>query len=318
MPQQKGATTKVAMGFEATYGTAPATGYLLDVNSCNVVGSKARNTPATIDGTRNPSKPFSGNVDVSGPTVIPADSICLAYWLAAMFGDPVSTGSGPYVHEYKIANTMPSFTLEKHYTDLTTDKYERFTGCKIASFGITVGGDGELTIDMQILGATPSFENSAFDASATDITLARLDNLHAAITEGGSALSNGRELSINVDFGLDPDARVIGSGGVRGSIPEGDVSITGTLTTLFEDSTLLDKALADTESSLKLTITGSANSIFELEIQELQYDVSGISLDGPTGMVVPMSFNGYYVDGTEASAIVARLTNSVASYDLVP
>ena len=77
---------------------------------------------------------------------------------------------------------------------------------------------------------------------------------------------------------------------------------------------MLDKAIASTESSLILTATASASSIFELEIQELQYSRKSPVLEGPTGMSVNLDFQGYYRAGSEASAIVARAPNAVATY----
>lgn len=318
MTQQRGANASIMIGFESTYGTAASTGYVLPMNSCDVVGTKTRNTPATLTGTRNPVVPFVGNQDVGGNIVVPADSDAMAYWLAAMFGDPTSTGADPYTHEYKIASSMPSFTLEKGFTDLASNVYERFVGCKISSMGISVGGDGELVVNMGVLGAQQTEETSAFDASPTTVSIDRVDNFSAALTEGGSSLSNAREVSLNIDFGLDADQFVIGNSGVRGDIPEGIVGVSGTLMTLFEDKTLLDKAINNTESSLKVTITQSASSVLEFEVQELLYSVNGVPVDGPQGLLVSLDFQGYYTDGSEASAIVARVTNSVASYDVVP
>lgn len=318
MTQQRGVNAQILIGFEnVAYGTVATTGFVLPMNTCGVVGTKARNSPNTLTGTRNTVAPFTGNQDVNGPIVIPIDSAAMPYWLTAMFGDPATEGTDPYVHEFKVAATMPSFSLEKAFTDLAADVYERFVGCKIQSFGITVGGDGELVGNLNILGAQMSHEATAFDAAPTTVTLARVENFDAAILEGGGALANATELAINVDFGLDPNSFVIGGGGIRGDIPEGLVTVTGKLTTLFEDKSLLDKATGDTETSLKLTVTASASSIFELEIQELLYSVSGVPIEGPQGLLVDLDFVGYYADGGEASNIVARVTNGVVSYDLI-
>ena len=115
-------------------------------------------------------------------------------------------------------------------------------------------------------------------------------------------------LSIALDMGLDTDSFVIGGGGVRGQITEGIVGVSGTLTTLFEGITLLTKAINGTESSIKLTITDGGN-VLELEMQELEYAVTAPPVDGPQGLRVGMDYQAFYTDGTEASAIVARLTN---------
>lgn len=318
MTQQRGVNATIMMGIEnVAYGTAATVGFVLPLNTCGVVGVKARNSPVTLTGTRNTVVPFAGNQDVNGSIVIPLDSGAIPYWLVAMFGDPASTGADPYVHEFKVASSMPSFTLEEAFEDLAANIYQRFVGCKIASFGATFGGDGELTGEMTVLGAKISHEVAAFDGSPTTVSLARVENFDAAMLEGGGALSNAMEVSLNIDFGLDPNSFVIGSSGIRGDIPEGLIVVTGNLKTLFEDKTLLDKATGDTESSLKITVTAGASSILEFEIQELLYSVNGVPIEGPQGLIVSLDFVGYYTDGGEASNIVARVTNGVASYDLV-
>jgi len=318
MTQQRGVNTTIIVGFEnVAYGTVATAGFVLPMNTCGIVGAKNRNSPATLTGSRNTVAPFVGNQNVSGPIVVPADSGAMPYWLAAMFGDPTTTGSDPYTHEFKVGSSMPSFSLEEAFTDLASAVYQRFVGCKISTFSMTVGGDGELICNMEVLGAQMSHETSAFDGSPTTVSLARVENFDAAILEGGGSLANATELSLSLDFGLDPNSFVIGGGGIRGDIPEGLVTVTGNLKTLFESKTLLDKATGDTETSLKVTVTASASSILEFEIQELLYSVNGVPVEGPQGLIVSLDFVGYYTDGSEASNIVARVTNSVAAYDLI-
>jgi len=316
MAHQKGSTVDILLGFEDTFGTAAADGFVVQINSLGVKANRNLIVPATLTGTRNPAAPADGNLTVSGPIVIPVDSGIMPYWCAAMFGNPTSTGSNPYVHEYKIADTMLSFTLEAAYEDLGTSKYDRFLGCKVSGFNITVGGDGELTASLDIAGANESMASSPFDASPTSVSLARLDNFEAAILEGGGSLSNATELSINIDFGLDLDNYVIGGSGILGAIPEGIVGVSGNIKTLFEDTTLLEKAINSTETSLKLTITNSASSVFEIEIQELQYERNSPDVPGPQGLLVDLNFQGFYTNGSEASAVVMRVTNTTASYDV--
>ncbi len=314
MAQQTGTNTTVLIGEESAFKTVATVGFALPVNSCGVKGVQALSTAQTLTGVRSPVAPFAGNRDVSGSIVVPADSLGMPYWLQKMFGDESTTGSDPYTHEYKIGSTMPSFTLEEQFTDLTSNRYAQFLGCMVSGWSMTVGGDGELVSNIDVVGASESLETSSFDASPDSISLARVENFEAAITEGGGALSNAREVSFSIDFGLDTDQFVIGGSGVRGSVPVGIVGVTGNLKTLFEDSSLLDKAIAGTETALKITITNSASSILEIEIQELRYERNLPDVPGPQGLLVDLNFQGYYTNGSEASAIVARVTNGVASY----
>ena len=100
----------------------------------------------------------------------------------------------------------------------------------------------------------------------------------------------------------------------RGGKEQVIVKVSGRVQTLFEDTTLLDKGANLTESGLKITITGSASSIVEFEIPELFYEWSSPDVPGPQGLMVDMAFQGFYDNHAEASAIVARVTNGVASY----
>ncbi len=323
MAQQKGSTSQIMIGFESTYGTAATTGFVLPVNyGEGVVGEQNINSVNTIRGNRNPNQGFRGNRRVSGPVPVPVDSVCLPYWLTALFGDPTTTGASPYVHEWKVANTQPSFTYEKAFTDLTTDRHNRFLGCKMDGFTMEAGGDQELVLNFNLVGASDSFETSAFDGSPSTVSLSRINNFNGAVEEGGASSSIITRASIDFQAGLDmrDEQITIGGSGVRSSIPEGSVAVTGSVTALFDDDgyTLLNKGVAGTESSLKLTFTASASSIFEIELQELEYGRPGVPIPSPEGLLVEMSFAGHYEDGSEASAIVARVTNSTASYDLVP
>jgi hypothetical protein len=314
MAHQKGSTTVFKMGYElVAFGTAAAAGYILPFNSFDVRGVRSLNRAATLQSSRNPIEPFAGNTSVSGNIVVPVDTLAMAYWLIAIFGLPTTTGAGsPWTHEFKIPSSQRSLTIETGFTDLATDVFQRYTGCKINSFGITVGGDGELVATMGVMGKTPSFEAATFHAGSS-ISLARVNNFQAGLTEGGSAISNATELSINIGLPLDAYYTIGGAGSV-GSLTEQTVEVSGNIKTLFESSALLAKALAGTESSLKLTVTGAASSIFELEIQELLYELAGVPVQGPQGLLVDLNFQGYYSGGSEASAIVARLTNTFETY----
>jgi hypothetical protein len=311
------------IGFESTFGTAPSTGYVLPVNyGEGVKGSQAINEVNTIRGNRNPRQPFRGYRDVSGPVPVPLDSVCFPYWLCAMFGDPTSDGSGPYTHQWSVANAQPSFTYEKAFTDLTMARYARHLGCKVDTLSIDAGGDGELAANLGIFGAEESWQTSAFDAAATSPALARVNHFDGAVEEGGATSSVITRVSLNIGFGLDkrPEIIPIANAGVRSDLPAGAISVGGSVTTLFNDDgyTLMGKGIDGTQSSLKVTFTASASSIVEFELQEIEYARNGVEIPTPEGLLVGLDFKGFYEDGSDASAVVFRVTNSVASYDVVP
>jgi hypothetical protein len=51
-----------------------------------------------------------------------------------------------------------------------------------------------------------------------------------------------------------------------------------------------------------------------LEIQELLYERNSVDIPGPQGLLTDLNFVGYYANGSEASGVVARVTNATAAY----
>lgn len=311
MTQQRGSKTKLILGWEDSYAVAPSAGFIVPINSFSPSFSQNVNAPATIRGDRNPAEPFRGNWQSTFSLVVPVDSITIWYWLMAMFDTPVTTGTGPYVHTFKIGDRQPSFTLEDRFTDLASAAYFQYLGCKISSMALTLGGDGELLLNLNGNGSYLNIATSSFAASPTAPSFARLGNFQASVNEGGASLSNATEVSLNIDFDHDP-VRVIGGQGKIGAINEGIPKITGALTTLFEDQTLYNKALNGTESSITSTLTGSNGDILEFQMQELQYGINSPNVEGPRGILTNLNYSAYYTDGADQSAIVATLTNGDA------
>lgn len=96
---------------------------------------------------------------------------------------------------------------------------------------------------------------------------------------------------------------------MRGSLPEGICGVGGTLTVLFEDVDLMEKAIDAVESSIHITVEHNQTSIFELEMQELEYGVNAPGIPGPQGLRVSMDYQAYYEAGAGNSAVIARLVN---------
>ncbi|MBT6217856.1 MAG: hypothetical protein HOI42_13965 [Candidatus Marinimicrobia bacterium] len=312
MTQQTGALATVLIGIESAFKTIATAGFLLKVNSSSVKGTRDKKTPATIRGNVNPAEPFDGNVNVAGQIVVPIDSIAFWYWLQVMFGSPVTAGSDPYTHTYKAGTTRSSFTLEHQFTELGTSKYFQYTGCKVSSVSIAAGDDGELLATLDVVGALETIAASSFDAAPTTPSFSRLKNSHLTMTEGGSTLSNAKLVDCNINFGLDTSQFVIGGSGVLGSLPDGIMTVGGNINTLFEDTSLLDKAIASTESAIILTFANGASSALSLTFPELHYARTSPAIEGPQGIAISLPFHGFYEDNADATSFKAILTNGEA------
>ena len=316
MTQAKGSQAQLVGGIkETTFGSDPASpsGVVLPIISSDISLTQPNIDDDVLRGNRNAAKPSKGNKAVSGSVVAPLDITGIGYWLQMALGDPTTTGSGPYTHVFKVPSSLDSWVLEQGYADIT--QYQKFNGCKVNSlaFNFDAAANTALQVSAQVEGASLTQGTSSIDGSASAISLTRFEIDDLALTEGGSSIANVRSLSLTIGNNLDTNNYVVGGSGVRGSLPEGKCTVAGTITTLFENTTLLTKALNSTETAIVATLTSGSYSL-ELDIGELIYGFRSPGIPGPQGILVSLDFTGYYDDDADASAIKATLVNGTATY----
>lgn len=163
--------------------------------------------------------------------------------------------------------------------------------------------------------------SASIDASWTDPGHSPFDGLSAiTIQEGGSAIATVTGIEgLTIENNLDGGNYVVGGAGVKRSLPDGKVRVSGTLTALFEDRTVYNKAVNYTESSLKIiyqhgTGAGTAgNEYLEIHIPELYYAKETPVIEGPNGVLYRGPFEAFYHNDAGASAMIVTLKNAEAT-----
>jgi hypothetical protein len=317
----KGSKSQLMFDLEASYGVeeAAVTGYLLPFNP--PLGLKSIRTltpPQTIRNNRNAVEPIPGNLNVSGAATIPVDAINFGYWLTLLLGiPPVESGASPsYLHEWIVPESgFQSAVMEVGFTDIA--QYFKYSGVKINSLGMEIGGDGELVASVDLIGANRTQGTSPMDAAPTTEVFERFGNFQATLKEGGSTLANAKKVSFTLGNNLDEDGFVIGGLGIRGTLPEGMMAVSGSITALFDDMTLLDKALNSTESSLEITLTNDTN-ILVFSFPELKFEETAPAVESPGSVVTTLNWFGFYDNNADASSLKISLTNDKDTYDIHP
>ena len=318
--QAKGANSHILIQEETTFGADPATpnAQRINFNSCDLRQSRAQEQSQAIRGNRNPSKALRGNTDVAGSLVVELQAY-IGLLIKATLGAVSTTGSGPYTHTFTIGDDLPSLMVEKGFTDLA--HYFRYNGVKVGSMGFSVTPSGFQNMTFNLVGAEETVDSSSFDTTPTDLGKQSFDGFAiATIEEGGAAIANVVGIDgLNISNDLDTDQYSVGGAGVRDDIPAGLVAVTGTLKARFTDLALYNKAIADTETSLRVvynlgTGDGSAgNESIELLIPELTYQPNSPAISGPKGVLVELPFVAYYEDDSDASALQIILKNTQAT-----
>lgn len=308
-----GAKSRLVIDFEETFGQDPAvaTGYKMPFSSLTLAASQNLTEPSTLTGNRNKVAPVHGNIDVSGKVTFPIDARYIGLWLKGVFGAPTTTGVGPYTHTFTPGDSLPSMVIEKGFTDV--GQYFKYNGVKINSLNLAVGGDGELTADVELVGKSESLNSTEYDSSLNTYSFTRFSNFQVSVKEGGVTLADATECALSIENGLDDSIYTIGTGGERGEIPEGQVNVSGSLKVLFKDASLLNKAINGTETNLDIIMTDGANSL-TFTLPEVILERTSPGIDGPSGILLSLNFRAYYNDNADNTSIKAVLINDVASY----
>ncbi len=316
-PAARGYRGEMLVGMETEFGKLPAgaAGWKIPFNTESLTISRAKNTAATLRGTRNPAEPFDGNTAVDGDLVVPVDTSTFGLWLSLLFGTPSSEAqegeTGLYTHTFASGEELPSFWTEVMIAT-QTPIYKRSLGCKISTLALQAGGGGELTATLGLMAASQTQESAAAVAAPEEMPFNRLANFQALLKVDGQVTGNAMSFSVNLDNGLDGDVRLLSGQGFRADLPEGLMGVSGTMDVMVTDGDLYAKALASTPLDLELSFTKGQESL-TIKLPKVQLQVTGPVIDGPAGLKMSWNWQAYSVQPEDAAMIV-ELVNTLPDY----
>lgn len=313
MTQAQGYRGRLALAYESAYGITPTSpsGFIMPITSSKIVAKQTLIEDKTIRGIRDVAPPGLGNIDVQGPVVVPIDEINIGYWLKALFDTPTTTGSAdPYTHVFKPGFTQPSMCLEQQFPDL--GQYFLYNGCKVSKFTAAFEvNNNDLQASIDIMGSKETPETVSFLSTPSTNPMTKFGAFMASIKDGGSTLADVTKVDLTIDTGLDGTVYTLGSGGFRGSLPEGMLAISGTVTAIFDSMALLNKAISGTTSSIELNLSNSLTEhSLNILLPEVIYERTSPGIDGPKGVSIALPFKAFYNTNPNGVSIVATLINS--------
>lgn len=186
-------------------------------------------------------------------------------------------------------HTDDSFSIEHFFADLVQS--ELFTGCKPSQIDVDLPPTGMSTIaiNVQGKGITPD-TSEYFTTPSSETTSGLLTGVSGKLRVGTTDLAvvTGAKLSIQGNYS---NAEVVGSNEIAAVFP-GRVRVSGEFTAYFEDVTLRDAFVNETELSLYLYLTtGSEDNADFVNIIMPRIKVGGAKKDdGEKGIIQTIPF----------------------------
>ena len=203
-----------------------------------------------------------------------------------------------------------SFSLLRHFTDQASgDKpFHLFSGCEFNTLNLTIPASGMVTGSFGVVGkgqtvladlsslGTPTFTDPTTEAP--------FDSFTGSIDEAGSAISVVTEVSLSLANGL-AVRNVIGS--AETILPSiGRSTLTGSITAYFENATLLEKFLNETESSLVVTLQDPAGNTYEIDLPRIKYNGGQPDTSGEDSITINFPIDALYNVDDLSQVVITR------------
>jgi hypothetical protein len=299
---------------EVTFGTAPTNPALkvLPVNTHSLNLSKDRVAGNEIQSDRMTRVDRHGNRQASGDIVVDlrADDFD-ALLESAMFSTwDDSPSAAP--DKLKVGVTPKFFTIEDAQLDIS--QYRLFTGMAVSSAAISIAPNQMVTATFSMMGKnmtigattyvlgsgslTPATTNQPFDSYSGDLLIADFGSSLGAITT-----VTGIDFTINNSLA---PTFVVGSD-TAPQLEFGRAEIEGTITAYFEDASLINRFLAETEAHLSVAVNDPTDgNEYKFYFPRIKINSADTSVDNPQSRIITMSFVALYDTTENTNLLITR------------
>ena len=291
----QGSRSSLSFIVESTFGTTPAgnfTNLPFSTHSLNL--TKDRVAGNDIQADRMPRVDRHGNRQVAGDIVVDLrDGDYDAFLESAMLNTWTT-------NVLKVGTAPKFFSVEDYAADI--DQARVFTGLSVSTMGISLAPNQMVTTtfgmvgkDMTISGTEKTQDAASgaapFDAYSGDISIGNVG--------AGSAVAIVTGLDFTLTNSFAPTF-VIGDDSAP-SLEYGRAEVEGTLTAYFEDASLINRFLNETETEIEVSVDDpTGGNAYTFLFPRVKINSADVGVDGPTSRMISLSFVALY-DATEGT-----------------
>ena len=295
----QGSRSSLSYITETTFGTTPAGNFQnLPFTSHSLNMTKDRVEGTDIQADRMSRVDRHGNRQVSGDITGDLRDGDFDELLESAMLSAWST------NVLKVGTTPKFFSIEDYAADI--DQARLFTGCSVNTLAVSLSPNAMVTGTFGIGGksmtmsATEKTQDAASGASPFDSYSGDLE-----IGGSTSAIVTAMDFTLTNSFA---PTFVVGDDSAP-ALEVGNAVVEGTLSAYFEDASLINRFVNETETPLKVTVGDNAGTpnTMEFFFPRCKINSADVGVDGPTSRIVNLTFVALR-DSTEATNL--RITRS--------
>jgi hypothetical protein len=204
----------------------------------------------------------------------------------------------------KVGTTPKYFSIEDYAADI--DQARLFTGMTVSTMSVSIAPNQMVTASFDMVGkdmaisATEKTVDAAtiaepFDAYSGDIKIAD-DGTTAIDASSALAIVTGVDFSISNSFA---PTFVVGDDAAP-SLEFGKAIVEGTITAYFEDATLINRFINETESGIEVSVADPTGNSMEFLFPRVKINGADVPVSSETSRIISLPFVALY-DTTEGS-----------------
>ena len=285
MARAQGARAQMALAFETTYGTPPASGFVRMPFASTTLGAEQPLMNSELLGYgRDPLPPIKDAVTADGNVVVPIDAQAFGFWLKAAFGQPVTSGTapGPFTHEFRSGSwTLPSMSIETGMPEVP--RYAMYAGCVLDTLSWQMQRSGLLTATASLVAQGETVATSSAAGTQSELALQRFGHFNGAIARDGQPLGNIVSAEITWANTLDRVETIRSDGRIDGADPS-IAALTGRIEVRFADPLLVTQAISGDPCELAFVYTLPSGESLTLVAHAVYLPRPRIEISGPQGV----------------------------------
>jgi len=291
----QGSRSSLSFIVESTFGTTPAgnfTNLPFSTHSLNLTKDRVAGTDIQADRMARVDR--HGNRQVGGDIVVDLRDGDFDGFLESAMLNTWAT------NVLKVGTTPKFFSIEDYAADI--DQARLFTGMSVSTMAISLAPNQMVTTTFGMVGkdmaisATEKTQDAAsgaapFDAYSGDISIGNVGGAAAV------AIVTALDFTLNNSYA---PTFVIGDDSAP-SLEYGRAEVEGTLTAYFEDASLINRFLNETETEIEVSVDDPTGAnAYTFQFPRVKINSADVGVDGPTSRMITMSFVALY-DTTEGT-----------------
>lgn len=306
-----GASSRLAGVAETSWGVTPSNPSLrlfpfLTESLASSIGIVENNA---IRSDRRYPQPGQGNLKPAGDIRVVWNANALAWILyRSIGGSVVPTGSAPWTHTINESPdpALPSFTLEKGYTDV--GQYFVYEGVRVNTWSHEMRPEANVEGSISVIARNELHDTAPLDPSPEDIPYVPLNSYDGTALQGGSPLANITEMTLN--FSNNVTGINVLFNQFYGAVLAARFRISGSFGIFFVDATQYLLYRNFTETDLDITMQDEADNFIQYQIRSVRYAGQTPQIGGEGPVFFQGDFTGY-IDSVSGQQLVTVIRNDI-------